>query len=81
MAIRSWGGSWRIQVLFSLLVEVVYEESHDGFFGAQLERYSVFLDYVYQHKLQDVQKPILNGDDVRDLFEFPKWAAKIVHNT
>lgn len=61
MAIRSWGESWRIQVLFSLLVEVVYEESHDGFFGAQLERYSVFLDYMYQHKLQDVQKLILNG--------------------
>ncbi len=63
MAIRSWGATWRIQVLFSLLGEAVCEASNEGSLGAQLKRYSKFLDYVYEQKLQDAHllKLILNG--------------------
>lgn len=77
MAIRSWGATWRLQVLYSLLAEVVYEVSGDGFFAAQLQRYSIFLNYVLQQELQAAPaiKPILNGDDVKRIFKLDKSGA------
>ena len=53
MAIKSWGTTWRLQVLYSLLAEVVMEESDEGFFAAHLERYSQFIGFVVEQNLQD----------------------------
>lgn len=71
MAIRSWGTTWKLQVLYSLLAEVVYEQSAlESFFAAHLERYSTFMNLVFQQNLQDAPtiKPILNGNDITEVF-------------
>ena len=77
MAIRSWGVTWRPQVLYALLAEVVYEPSDDGFFAAQLGRFSKFMEFVHQQKLQDAPfiKPIVNGDDIKEIFKPKKSGA------
>jgi tRNA nucleotidyltransferase (CCA-adding enzyme) len=73
MAIRSWGKTWRMQMIYALLAEVVYEAYDDEFF-AQIGRYSECLDFIYRENLQDaaLQKPILDGDDVKQLFKLNK---------
>jgi tRNA nucleotidyltransferase (CCA-adding enzyme) len=72
MAIRSWGTTWKLQVLYSLLAEVVYEQSalEESFFAVHLERYSTFMNLVLQQNLQDAPtiKPILNGNDINEVF-------------
>ncbi|KFY20402.1 hypothetical protein V491_03744 [Pseudogymnoascus sp. VKM F-3775] len=72
MAIRSWGTTWKLQVLYSLLAEVVHEQSalEESFFRAHLERYSTFMNLVFQQNLQDAPaiKLVLNGNDIKGLF-------------
>ena len=79
MAIRYWGPTWRLQVLYSLLAEVVYDACDEDFFAAELGRYSKFLDFVQQQRLEDAAliKPILKGDDVLRLFNLKKSGAFI----
>ncbi|OBT82306.1 hypothetical protein VE02_08203 [Pseudogymnoascus sp. 03VT05] len=71
MAIRSWGTTWKLQVLYSLLAEVVYEQSapEESFFEVHLERYSTFMNLVFLQNLQDAPtiKPILNGNDITEV--------------
>ncbi|KFZ02602.1 hypothetical protein V500_00077 [Pseudogymnoascus sp. VKM F-4518 (FW-2643)] len=72
MAIRSWGTTWKLQVLYSLLAEVVYEQPaiEESSFAVYLERYSTFMNLVFQQDLQDAPtiKPILNGGDIIEVF-------------
>ncbi|KAI9739965.1 MAG: hypothetical protein M1818_005021 [Claussenomyces sp. TS43310] len=77
IAIKSWGVTWKLQVLYSLLAEAVYEASDDCCFAAQLARYSQFVDFVLQQDLQDAPhiQPILNGDDIKGLFRLEKVGA------
>ncbi|KFY47092.1 hypothetical protein V494_00181 [Pseudogymnoascus sp. VKM F-4513 (FW-928)] len=67
MAIRSWGTTWKLQVLYSLLAEVVYEQSAPA---VHLERYSTFMTLVFQQNLQDAPaiKPILDGNGIKEVF-------------
>lgn len=73
MAIRSWGTTWRLQVLYSLLAEVVYEQSapDEDFFPVHLGRYSTFMNFVFEQNLQDAPtiKPILDGNDIKEVFD------------
>ena len=77
MAMKSWGATWRPQVLYSLLAEVVYEASDDSPFAAQLGRYSSFVEFVRQQELQDAHllRPILKGSEVRKLFGLKQSGA------
>jgi tRNA nucleotidyltransferase (CCA-adding enzyme) len=82
MAVRSWGASWRLQVLYSLLSEVVYADRFpildipprysqlESYFQPQLRRYSTFLDFVFQQNLQDAYlvKPVMDGNAIKELF-------------
>ncbi|KAG9237210.1 putative poly(A) polymerase [Amylocarpus encephaloides] len=79
MVIKSWGTTWKLQVLYSLLAEVVYEASEDFFFAIQLRRYSTFMDFIFRQNLQDspLVKPILNGNDIKELFKLDKTGAVI----
>lgn len=74
MAIRSWGATWKLQVLYSLLAAIVHGASCDGFVSGLLERYSNFVELIIGQKLQDAHlvRPILNGDDVKRLFNLQK---------
>ena len=71
MAIRAWGASWRLQVLYALLAEVSCLPSENE---EPLQRYTKFVKWVRQHELLDaaVLKPILNGEDIKVLFELKK---------
>lgn len=77
MAIRSWGMTWKLQVLYSLLAGVVSQPAEDESFAPQLGRYSKFVEFVLEQKLQDAPfiKPILNGGDVKNLFKLEKSGA------
>lgn len=72
MAIRSWGTTWKLQVLYSLLAEVVYEQSapEENVFAVHLERYYTFMNLIFQQNLQDAPtiKPILDGNDIKEVF-------------
>lgn len=82
MAVRSWGASWRLQVLYSLLSEVVCADRFpmmdipprysqlESYFQPQLRRYSTFLDFVFQQNLQDAYlvKPVMDGNAIKELF-------------
>lgn len=77
MAIRSWGPTWKLQVLYSLLAEVVYQGSSDEIFASQVERYSKFMDYVVQQRLLQAHqiKPVIDGYDLLQLFELKRSGA------
>lgn len=84
MALRTWGKTWRLQVLYSLLAEVVYEPSDRDFFVAQITRYSNFVEYISEQNLQDAHsaKLILNGNDVQRLFKLEKagpFMKNVIH--
>ena len=61
MAIRSWGATWRLQTLLSLLAEAVFEYADN--ITERLETYERFLEYVDQNHLGDAHllRPILDG--------------------
>ncbi|CBX93717.1 similar to tRNA nucleotidyltransferase [Plenodomus lingam JN3] len=80
MAIRRWGPTWRTQVLFNMLYEVVLDRTskqgmasppkhHRLFvltFTDILVSYAVFIGQVLKHGVQDVDtfKPLLKGTDL-----------------
>ncbi|KAI9733802.1 MAG: hypothetical protein M1818_007069 [Claussenomyces sp. TS43310] len=59
--------------------QVVYEASEDFFFAVQLRRYSIFMDFIFWQNLQGAPllKPILNGNDIKELFNLDKTGAVI----
>lgn len=67
-ALRSWGKTWRLQVLFTLLTDILRTKSKTQDF---LDRYSTFLQFVLDQKLQDApsMKQILNGSDIKTIFQ------------
>lgn len=71
MAIRTWGVTWKFQVLYSFLAEVVYKASSDEIFASLVERYSRFVEHLVQQRLQDAHliKPIIDGNSIRQLFQ------------
>lgn len=74
VAIRSWGVSWRLQVLYSLLAEVTYEGSSDDSFEKKLRRYSKFAEFIAEQELQDapLEKQILTAGEVKTFFELKR---------
>lgn len=80
MAIRSWGDTWRPQVLYSLLAQVVYDTSlpsplsppsdEDVTLASLIAPYDAFLAFVEREGLQDsyATKPLLHGNEVMRLF-------------
>ncbi|EED20462.1 poly(A) polymerase, putative [Talaromyces stipitatus ATCC 10500] len=69
-AIRSWGKTWRLQALFTLLTDILSvklaTKTED-----LLNRYSVLLKYVSDQKLQDApsMKQLLTGGEIKEIFE------------
>ncbi|KAF2855575.1 tRNA nucleotidyltransferas-like protein [Plenodomus tracheiphilus IPT5] len=63
MVIRRWGPTWRTQVLFNMLYEVVLNRTSKQ---DLLASYAVFIDQVLKHKVQDADtfKPLLKGTDL-----------------
>lgn len=74
MAMKAWGPTWRLQVLYTLLAEVVDKASNDEIQSELFNRYSRFMDYVVRQNLQDAPsiKPIINGNELKQLFELKK---------
>lgn len=72
--IRSWGKTWRLQVLFTLLTDILSAKSRTEDF---LNRYSIFLQFVLEQRLQDVHSmpQILNGSDIKTIFRLRKSGA------
>ncbi|RDA84087.1 hypothetical protein CP532_0477 [Ophiocordyceps camponoti-leonardi (nom. inval.)] len=79
MTIRAWGDTWRPQVLFSLLAQVVYDTSlpsslpsveEDTALKDFLALYNAFLAFVTREGLEDVYaiKPLLDGNAIMNLF-------------
>merc|ERR1712000_293167 len=60
MAIRSWGASWRSQVLFAMLYEVYTSPSNDAIF----KDYAAFLSQITDHGLLEAYnfKPLIDGN-------------------
>ncbi|KAL3712216.1 CCA tRNA nucleotidyltransferase, mitochondrial [Talaromyces marneffei ATCC 18224] len=67
-AIRSWGKTWRLQVLFTLLTDILSDKSRTK---GLIDRYSAFLQFIIDQKLQDApsMKQILTGGDIKTLFQ------------
>ncbi|KAL5113195.1 CCA tRNA nucleotidyltransferase, mitochondrial [Pleosporales sp. CAS-2024a] len=63
MALRRWGSTWRSQVFFNMVYEVVLQESSQE---SIVHSYAVFLEQLSKHKILDVDtfKPLLKGTDV-----------------
>ena len=61
MALRRWGPTWILQLLFSLLSEAMYEAEAD--LVSRVSAYSRFCDYVERNEMAQVSqmKLILNG--------------------
>lgn len=74
MAIKSWGTSWRTQVLYALLAKAVALDTADGFFEEEIGLYRKFVETVARLNLQDAanEKPLLNGKEVQELFQVQK---------
>ncbi|KAJ4352652.1 CCA tRNA nucleotidyltransferase, mitochondrial, partial [Ascochyta clinopodiicola] len=63
MAIRRWGSSWRTQVLFNLIYEVVLGSTSQE---QLLRSYSAFLSHLAKLEILDADtfKPLLKGTDL-----------------
>ncbi|RLL98481.1 hypothetical protein CFD26_102128 [Aspergillus turcosus] len=67
--IRACGRSWRLQVLYALLMDD-FEYMHGKERLAWLERWSRFVEYISEQRLENAPyiKPILNGHDILSLY-------------
>ncbi|KAF7117622.1 hypothetical protein CNMCM5793_006714 [Aspergillus hiratsukae] len=67
--IRACGRSWRLQVLYALLLDD-FEYMHGKERLTWLERWSRFVEYISEQRLEDAPyvKPILNGHDILSLY-------------
>jgi tRNA nucleotidyltransferase/poly(A) polymerase len=72
--IRSWSKTWRLQVLFTLLADILSAKAKPD---DLLERYSTFLQFVVDQKLQDVHsmQQVLNGSDIKTIFQLRRSGA------
>lgn len=69
MAVRSWGMSWKLQVLYALLADAISQAVDDGAFADLLDGYSKFMDHAFDQGLQNapLAKPILNGGELKTI--------------
>ncbi|KAH9993924.1 putative poly(A) polymerase [Xylariaceae sp. FL0662B] len=89
MAIRAWGTSWRLQIIYSLLAELVYETSSTSSSSSFLStddnavlrklllQYNTFIDFVVQNNLQNAYllKPLFDGNVIMKLFGVQKGGS------
>ncbi|KAJ5146079.1 poly(A) polymerase [Penicillium bovifimosum] len=77
MAVRSWGRSWKLQVLYALLADAISQVVDDGTFADLLDGYSKFMDHVFDQGLQNARlaKPILNGSELKTIFNLKQSGA------
>ncbi|KAK4574883.1 CCA tRNA nucleotidyltransferase, mitochondrial [Recurvomyces mirabilis] len=70
MAIRRWGTSWRSQVIYSFLVEVV---ENQGSVEATARKYTAFVQHLQNLNLLDVctLKPLLDGKALAKALDTP----------
>lgn len=86
MTLRSWGSTWKLQVLYSLLAQATYhsepgDRDDDGPPAVLVKRYSNFMDYIWERNLQDAHlaKPLLDGGELlRMLNSSEKRGAAVV---
>lgn len=71
-AVRSWGTSWKLQVLYVLLADAISSQAvnYNAFTDLLLNGYSKFMDHVFEQGLQNapLAKPILNGSELKTIF-------------
>ncbi|KAI1822233.1 putative poly(A) polymerase [Xylaria intraflava] len=87
MAIRSWGSTWRSQVLYSFLAELVYNAAStplmplegDVVFDGLLTKYDRFADFILRSSLENADsfRPLLNGHAIMELFGLRSGGAFI----
>lgn len=77
MAVRSWGTSWELQVLYALLADAMSQAVDDGAFADLFDGYSKFMDHVFDQGLQNAPfaKPILNGSELKTIFNLTQSGA------
>lgn len=77
MAGRSWGRSWKLQLLYALLADAISQAVDDGSFADLLDGYSKFMDNVFDQGLQNapLAKPILNGSELKTIFNLTQSGA------
>ncbi|KAI5861926.1 putative poly(A) polymerase [Durotheca rogersii] len=89
MAIRAWGSTWRLQVVYSLLAALVYETSStssllpslstddDPVLRKLLLRYNTFIDFVMQRGLEkaDLLRPMFDGNAIMQVFGVHKGGS------
>ena len=77
MAVRSWGRSWKLQVLYALLADAISYMIDDSAFTDLLNKYSKFMDHVFNQGLQNapLAKPILNGSELKTIFNLTQSGA------
>ncbi|CEJ93783.1 Putative Poly(A) polymerase [[Torrubiella] hemipterigena] len=82
MAIRSWGSTWQTQLVYVLLAQAVHTQSTStppGFLDFEaysrpkveehiLDRFSVFVDYIWAMDLQNahLKRPLLDGNQIQN---------------
>jgi tRNA nucleotidyltransferase/poly(A) polymerase len=76
--IRLCGRSWRLQVLYALLHDDC-ELAHGKERLAWLEKWSRFVEYISEQRLEDAPyvKPILNGHEILSLYDREKGGPKM----
>lgn len=77
MAVRFWGRSWKLQVLYALLADAMSQAVDDGAFADLLDGYSKFMDHVFDQGLQNapLARPILNGSELKAIFKLTQSGA------
>lgn len=88
MAIRSWGMTWTVQVLYVMAALCIFSSKTPASLGLAIEdsstgdsleksllsRYSVFADFVWDNNLRNshLQRPLLDGNEMQSLFGLQK---------
>ena len=88
MAIRSWGAAWSTQVTYVVLAKAAYTSPScfspelsacqhakgNSLSGPILKKYAAFADFVLDQNLEDahLQRPLLDGNEVQQLFGLSK---------
>lgn len=86
MAVRAWGATWKQQLIYSLLAELIYEAGPSPQLSSLgdntattrlLQQYNQFLDFVVQRGLEDAHevRPPLNGNAIMKLFGVSKGGS------
>lgn len=77
MTIKSWGVSWKLQMLYALLADAISCSVDGGAFTDLLHGYLKFMDHVFDQGLENtpLAKPILNGCELKSIFNLTQKGA------